>query len=77
MDPAQLLKRKLANEIRRRREVLGLSQEKFADSCGIHRTYIGAIERGERNITIGTLQKIADALECEITELIPQERKHA
>ena len=40
---------------------MGLSQEVFADHCGIHRTYVGAIERGERNITLETLARVAAA----------------
>jgi transcriptional regulator with XRE-family HTH domain len=49
---------------------LGLSQEEFADVCGYHRTYIGAIERGERNITISTLEAIATALNLDVKELL-------
>ncbi len=44
------------------RQRAGLSQEELAERCGIHRTYIGSVERGERNITLDTLQKIAAAL---------------
>jgi transcriptional regulator with XRE-family HTH domain len=40
---------------------MGLSQDAFADECGIHRTYVGAIERGESNITLATLARIAVA----------------
>jgi len=40
----------------------GISQEDLADMCELHRTYIGAIERCERNITLKTLEKICDAL---------------
>ena len=39
-----------------------LSQEKFAEMCGLHRTYISDIERGQRSISLGNVQKIADAL---------------
>lgn len=41
---------------------LGLSQEEFAARCGLHRTYIGGIERGERNPTLTVLGRIARAL---------------
>ncbi len=61
-----------SQEIRRRRETKGISQEALANICGLHRTYVGAIERGERNVTITTLLKIADALDCEISDLVPQ-----
>jgi transcriptional regulator with XRE-family HTH domain len=61
---------RVASKIRSKRQKIGLSQESLADECGLHRTYIGAIERGERNITINTLAKIADALGCSIGDLI-------
>jgi transcriptional regulator with XRE-family HTH domain len=60
----------VADNVRRRRMALGLSQEEFADVCGYHRTYIGAIERGERNITISTLEAIATALNLDVKELL-------
>lgn len=47
--------------IRSIREKMGLSQDVFADRCGIHRTYVGAIERGESNITLDTLARVAAA----------------
>lgn len=40
----------------------GISQEEFARRCGMHRTYIGGIERGERNVSFANLVKISDAL---------------
>lgn len=61
-------------EIRHRREMMGISQEALADLCGLHRTYIGAIERGERNITVSTLLKLADALDCELSDLVPRRK---
>ncbi|HEY5043499.1 MAG TPA: helix-turn-helix transcriptional regulator [Verrucomicrobiae bacterium] len=47
--------------IRAAREKMELSQDAFADVCQIHRTYIGSVERGERNITLNTLAMIAKA----------------
>jgi DNA-binding XRE family transcriptional regulator len=47
--------------IRAVREKIGLSQDAFADVCQVHRTYIGSVERGERNITLNTLAMIAKA----------------
>lgn len=56
--------------IRRRREALGLSQEALADLVGIHRTYVGSVERGERNISLQNLVLIARALQWRLSELI-------
>jgi transcriptional regulator with XRE-family HTH domain len=52
----------IAGNVRRLRKARGLSQEGLAEVCGYHRTYIGGIERGERNITIATLEALAGAL---------------
>lgn len=48
--------------VRKYRIAMGLSQEEFAEKCGLHRTYISTIERFQRNISIENVQKIADAL---------------
>ena len=60
----------IGKNIRFRRTQVQLSQEELADKCSLHRTYIGAIERGERNITVNTLARIADALECSPANLL-------
>lgn len=52
----------VASNLRRLRKKLGISQESLAEKCGLHRTYIGAIERSERNITLQTLEKLAESL---------------
>jgi transcriptional regulator with XRE-family HTH domain len=52
----------IADNVRRRRLARGVSQEALADICGYHRTYVGGIERGQRNITIATLEALAGAL---------------
>lgn len=55
--------------VRRLRLEKGLSQEKFAELCGLHRTYISDIECFQRNVSLETVQKIANALEVEIYSL--------
>ena len=54
--------RVFAENISRLRQERGLSQEALADKAGLHRTYIGAVERGERNITLRNANRIAEAL---------------
>ena len=58
------------NKVRELRKKLGISQEELANRSGLHRTYIGMIERSEKNITIKNIEKIAHALEIEIWELM-------
>ncbi|WP_077397262.1 helix-turn-helix domain-containing protein [Bombella intestini] len=65
----------IAENVRCRRMDIGLSQEQFADKCDLHRTYIGAIERGERNITVNTLFRLAIALDCNVTDLLVKQKK--
>jgi len=56
-------------KVRELRKERGYSQERFASECGLHRTYIGCIERGEKNITINNIEKIAKALKVKIAKL--------
>jgi transcriptional regulator with XRE-family HTH domain len=58
------------SNLRRLRNKLGVSQDEFADRAGLHRTYIGSVERGERNITLDTLQRIARALQVDPKDLL-------
>ena len=55
--------------VRHRRNKLGVSQEAFADMCELDRTYIGGIERGERNVALVNIEKIARALKIPIVQL--------
>jgi transcriptional regulator with XRE-family HTH domain len=55
--------------LRRRRQKLGVSQEAFADMCELDRTYIGGIERGERNVALVNIEKIAKTLRLSIAQL--------
>lgn len=63
------IKRLIGDQIRRLRKERSLSQEGLAWKAGMHYTYIGAIERGEKNWSIGTLSRIAEGLDVRIDEL--------
>jgi transcriptional regulator with XRE-family HTH domain len=66
---ASKLTRDIGKTIRTLREKLNLSQEAFADMAGLHRTYIGSLERGERNPSIETLSRVARALSVPLKDL--------
>lgn len=57
------------NKVREWRKIKNLSQEELAEKADLHRTYIGMIERAEKNITLINIQKIANALEIDLKEL--------
>ncbi len=65
----------VGKNIREVRLRMNISQEELADLCGMHRTYIGGIERGERNITLQTLNSIAIALKVSPKILIEESKK--
>ncbi|MGA2617743.1 MAG: helix-turn-helix transcriptional regulator [Thermoguttaceae bacterium] len=68
MRNATILER-FGNRVRELRRAQGLSQEAFADKCGLDRTYISGIERGKRNVAIRNVEVIAGALGVSISEL--------
>lgn len=72
-DPVQIV----ATRIRDLRTLKNWSQEELAEKCDLHRTYIGSVERGERNITLRTLKRFADALGCEMTTLLKSSEEKA
>ncbi len=63
------LQRTIGRNLRAYRQARGLSQEAFADVLGAHRTYMGGIERGERNPSLTNILKLAAALEVDLSEL--------
>ena len=67
--------RAFGSNLKRYRTALGLSQEAFAEKCGLHRTYISAIECFRRSIALENVQRIADALEIEPYKLFLEENK--
>jgi len=69
------IKKTTGKNIRRYRNELGISQEKLAELSDLHRTYVGAIERGERNVSIVNLEKIALALKVETAKLLKPIKK--
>jgi transcriptional regulator with XRE-family HTH domain len=60
---------KFGQKVREERLKRKLSQEEFADIAGVHRTYIGMIERAEKNITLENIEKISRALDVKISDL--------
>ncbi|MBS1866802.1 MAG: helix-turn-helix transcriptional regulator [Acidobacteria bacterium] len=69
MDEATL-KKKFGSAVRRRRETMGYSQDTFADAIGMHRAYYSAIERGERNVTLHTIKRVAIGLDVKIADVM-------
>jgi transcriptional regulator with XRE-family HTH domain len=61
---------KFGEVVRKKRQEKGLSQEDFAELVGVHRTYVGMIERAEKNITLLNIEKIAQAFDISISELL-------
>jgi transcriptional regulator with XRE-family HTH domain len=63
---------RIGDTIRRLRKEADLSQEALADRCGVHRTYIGAVERGEKNITVKTARKICTSLDLSLKDFFSE-----
>lgn len=62
--------RELGLRVRRRRDEQGLTQAQLGERCRLHRTFIGSVERGERNVSVLNLRTIARALRVPLTELL-------
>ena len=62
--------RAFGSRVRARREGLGVSQEELASACGLHRTYVGSVERGERNPTLLSMTRLAGALRTTVRDLV-------
>lgn len=72
MTPAAVgdLQLRLGRNLRDRRVASGMSQEEFADVLGVHRTYMGGLERGERNVTLRTIERLAARLGTDALDLL-------
>ena len=69
------LQERLGRAVRRLRKAADYSQESFADLVGVHRTYMGAVERGEVNISLQNIERIAEALELRVSKLLQEAEK--
>ncbi len=63
-------RRRLGDNIRTQRKELGLSQEKLAEKADLHPVYIGSVERGEENVSLDSLVRIAKALKSTVQDLV-------
>jgi transcriptional regulator with XRE-family HTH domain len=69
------LQRRLGKNLRRFRLERGISQEEFAEELDVHRTYVGGVERGERNLTLKSVERIAERLGVDPLELLRMPRR--
>lgn len=74
--PSPSMRAILAENIRAFRKRHGISQEELADLCKLHRTYIGSVEREERNVSLSTLEVLSQALGVSVAELLTPRTKH-
>lgn len=75
--PTASIRATLAENVRVYRKSLGLSQEELADRCELHRTYIGSVEREERNVSLSTLEVLAAAFDISVPQLLTARTKNA
>ncbi len=68
------LQRTIGQNLRAYRLAHGLSQEAFAEILGVHRTYMGSVERGERNLTLRSVERLAARIDEEPLKLLRRER---
>lgn len=73
---ATTARKAFGQKVRILRKSRGFSQETFANAAGLHRTYIGAVERGEQNVSIDNIERIAKALNIQISELFQVAPRH-
>ncbi len=66
---------RFGKRLRELRLAKGISQEKLGEIAGLHRTFISMTERGERNVTLATVEKLAKALKCRMAYLMPDARE--
>lgn len=65
-----MARKRLAAKLRLERALRGLSQEQLADLAGLHRTYVGSIERSERNVSLDNIEQLANALGLDVAAML-------
>jgi len=75
MDREECYTKALGQAVRTMRKAKNYSQESFADAVGLHRTYMGSVERGEKNLTIRNIVKVADTLGINPSALLAEAEK--
>jgi transcriptional regulator with XRE-family HTH domain len=70
-------RQKFGRAVRRLRTAAGFSQESFADAIGVHRTFMGSVERGETNISLDNIARIAKGLRITLADLFAETDKDA
>jgi transcriptional regulator with XRE-family HTH domain len=73
MHPKRTARKTFAENLRKLREAKGLSQERLAELAGLHRTYVGSVERSERNISVDNMERLANALGVTVSSLLEKE----
>jgi transcriptional regulator with XRE-family HTH domain len=68
-------RRIFADNLRKARQMKGLSQEELAELANLHRTYVGSVERAERNVSIENMERLAVALEMSLPSLLQEGRR--
>jgi transcriptional regulator with XRE-family HTH domain len=68
--PGSAARQRFAQRLREVREAVGWSQERLAEQSGLHRNYVGSVERGERNISIDNMERLALALAVPMRDLL-------
>ena len=71
MSDPQNIQVRFGERVRTVRSQKGISQEALADKAGLHRTYVSSVERGERNVSLSTVERLAAALEISMADLMP------
>jgi len=74
--PSSSLRTTLAENVRAFRKAQSISQEELADRCQLHRTYIGSVERQERNVSLSTLEVLSEVLGVSVAELLTPKPQH-
>jgi transcriptional regulator with XRE-family HTH domain len=69
--PTSKIKTAFGDRLRGIRQGAHISQERLAEIAGLHRTYVSSVERGERNVSLETIERLAIALGCTMSSLMP------